>query len=148
MVADGHDPDRTPWTSVLPELLARGSARVVDGVIVGAAAGIVSWAVSADPLDPLALALVAAAHLAYFLGFETRRGATPGKRLAGLVVRGPGGAPPDLAASLERNLWLVLLPFGVVGALGVPVALAVTIVVNRGPGVHDLWARTRVAPTP
>ncbi len=118
--SEAPDATRRRVRAALPALLARGSARVVDAVIVGLAAGLVVAAVGVDPTAAATVGAIAVVHLGYFVVFESRSGATPGKRLAGLVTRGVGGGPPAVGAAALRNLWLLLLPFGLLGVTAVP----------------------------
>jgi len=50
----------------------------------------------------------------YFLGIRDHQGWTPGKKILGLSVHGPGGAPkPTAQQSRIRNSWTLLsiIPF-------------------------------------
>lgn len=78
----------------------------------------------------------------YFVAFEVTQGWTPGKKLLGLRVHGPGGAPkPDLQQSAVRNLFTLLpiVPF-VGGLLGVIAIIVVAVTISSSPtkqGKHD-----------
>jgi uncharacterized RDD family membrane protein YckC len=78
----------------------------------------------------------------YFVAFEVSIGATPGKKLLGLSVRGPGGAPkPTAGQSAIRNSWTLLpiIPF-IGGLLGVVAIIIIAVTINGSPtkqGKHD-----------
>lgn len=62
------------------------------------------YSVSVGITGPLAVALWIAAVLAYYVVFEAWLGATPGKLVLGLRVRGLGGARPSPRAAAIRNV--------------------------------------------
>ena len=78
----------------------------------------------------------------YFLAFEVTKGWTPGKKLLGLSVHGPGGAPkPTAAQSAIRNAWTLLpiIPF-IGGLLGFIAIIIIAVTINGSPtkqGKHD-----------
>ncbi|MDT5180982.1 MAG: hypothetical protein QOJ95_5180, partial [Mycobacterium sp.] len=78
----------------------------------------------------------------YFVAFEVTKGWTPGKKLLGLSVRGPGGAPkPDLQQSAVRNVFTLLpvVPF-IGGLLGVIAIIVIAVTISGSPtkqGKHD-----------
>ena len=78
----------------------------------------------------------------YFVAFEVSIGSTPGKKLLGLSVHGPGGAPkPTAAQSAIRNSWTLLpiIPF-VGGLLGFVAIIIIAVTINGSPtkqGKHD-----------
>ena len=78
----------------------------------------------------------------YFLAFESTQGWTIGKKLLGLSVHGPGGAPkPTVQQSAIRNSWTLLpiIPF-VGGLLGVIAIVVIAVTINSSPtkqGKHD-----------
>jgi uncharacterized RDD family membrane protein YckC len=78
----------------------------------------------------------------YFLAFETTQGWTPGKKILGLSVHGPAGAPkPDVQQSAIRNVWTLLpiIPF-VGGLLGIIAIIVIAVTINGSPtkqGKHD-----------
>jgi uncharacterized RDD family membrane protein YckC len=81
------------------------------------------------------------------------RGGSPGKRLLGLRIVGPGGRRPGLGAGATRNLWALtavlpaILPATVGNALAVAVSVAIAITIARDPderGWHDRVAGTAV----
>ena len=78
----------------------------------------------------------------YFLAFESTQGWTPGKKLLGLSVHGPGGAPkPDVQQSAIRNVWTLLniVPF-IGGLLALIAVIVIAVTINSSPtkqGKHD-----------
>ncbi|MCT7660036.1 RDD family protein [Mycobacterium deserti] len=123
-------------------LAIRFAARLIDGVLVG----VVSW-ILIFATDSLSNYLVTGLFtglltFVYFLVFETTQGWTPGKKLLGLRVHGPGGAPkPTPAQSAIRNSWTVLpiVPF-IGGLLGVIAIIVIAVTINGSPtkqGKHD-----------
>jgi uncharacterized RDD family membrane protein YckC len=78
----------------------------------------------------------------YFVAFETTQGWTPGKKILGLSVHGPAGAPkPDVQQSAIRNVWTLLpiIPF-VGGLLGIIAIIVIAVTINSSPtkqGKHD-----------
>jgi uncharacterized RDD family membrane protein YckC len=78
----------------------------------------------------------------YFLAFEVTQGWTPGKKLLGLSVRGPEGAPkPDVQQSAIRNCWTLLniVPF-IGGLLTLIAVIVIAVTINGSPtkqGKHD-----------
>ncbi len=120
----------------------RFAARLIDGIIVG----IVSF-VLALLLDSTSNILVTGLFsgiltFAYFVAFEVTQGWTPAKKILGLSVHGPGGAPkPTLQQSAIRNAFTLLsiIPF-VGGFLGVIAYIVIAVTINGSPtkqGKHD-----------
>ncbi|MFD9551456.1 RDD family protein [Nocardia salmonicida] len=130
------------------DLGIRFGARVIDGFIVGIPVGIIttllfpSSAVFLYLISPIVTTL---AMVGYFVGLEVTQGATLGKKILGLRVLAPGGAPqitPE--ASLKRNLFLVpqvIYCIGSLASVGLGIYIATTI--NNDPnkqGWHDKFA--------
>ncbi|MFE9786747.1 RDD family protein [Nocardia salmonicida] len=130
------------------DLGIRFGARVIDGFIVGIPVGIIttllfpSSAVFLYLISPIVTTL---AMVGYFVGLEVTQGATLGKKILGLRVLAPGGAPqvtPE--ASLKRNLFLVpqvIYCLGSLASIGLGIYIATTI--NNDPnkqGWHDKFA--------
>ena len=123
-------------------LVLRFVARIIDGIIVG----IVSYALIflTDTLSNIIVTGLFTGLLTfvYFVGFEVTQGWTPGKKLLGLSVRGPGGAPkPSAQQSAIRNSWTLLpiIPF-VGGLLGFIAIIVIAVTINGSPtkqGKHD-----------
>ena len=78
----------------------------------------------------------------YFLAFEIAQGRTPGKKLLGLRVHGPGGAAkPDVQQAAIRNVWTLLniIPF-IGGLLTLVAVIVIAVTINSSPtkqGKHD-----------
>jgi uncharacterized RDD family membrane protein YckC len=123
-------------------LFLRWLARLIDGIIIG----IVSYALIflTDTMSNIMVTGVFTGLLTfvYFVAFEVSTGWTPGKKLLGLSVRGPGGAPkPTASQSAIRNSWTLLpiIPF-VGGLLGVIAIIVIAVTINGSPtkqGKHD-----------
>jgi uncharacterized RDD family membrane protein YckC len=123
-------------------LAIRFAARLIDGVLVA----VVSWILifATDSLSNYWITGLFTGLLTfvYFLVFETTQGWTPGKKLLGLRVHGPGGAPkPTAAQSAIRNSWTVLpiVPF-IGGLLGVIAIIVIAVTINGSStkqGKHD-----------
>ena len=79
---------------------------------------------------------------AYFVAMEVTKGATLGKKLLGLSVRGAGGLPkPDFKQSAIRNAFTLLpvVPY-VGGLLGVIAIIVIAVTISNSPtkqGKHD-----------
>ena len=123
-------------------LLVRFLARFIDGVIVGVVSVVlflVTDTLSSYWVTGLFTGLLT---FLYFLAFETGQGWTPGKKLFGLRVHGPGGAPkPTAQQSAIRNVWTLLpiIPF-VGGLLAFIAIIVIAITINSSPtkqGKHD-----------
>jgi uncharacterized RDD family membrane protein YckC len=82
----------------------------------------------------------------YFVAFETTQGWTPGKKVLGLSVRGPGGAlKPTLQQSAIRNVWTLfsVVPFYIGQALVLIAEIWIAVSINGSPakeGIHDKLA--------
>ncbi|KUI37918.1 hypothetical protein AU197_09260 [Mycobacterium sp. IS-1590] len=123
-------------------LLLRWLARIIDGILVG----IVSWllALVTDSASNIMVTgfFTGGLMFVYFLAFEAGMGSTPGKKILGLTVRGPGGAAkPSAAQAAIRNSWTLLpiIPF-VGGLLGVIAIIVIAVTISGSPtkqGKHD-----------
>ena len=123
-------------------LWLRWLARFIDGILVA----IVSYALIflTDTLSNYwATGLFTGAlTFLYFVAFEVSIGSTPGKKLLGLRVHGPAGAPkPTPAQSAIRNSWTLLPIIPLVGGLlGVVAIIVIAVTINGSPtkqGKHD-----------
>jgi uncharacterized RDD family membrane protein YckC len=123
-------------------LLPRFFARVIDGILVGIVGvfiGFVTDTLSSIMVTGLFTGLL---MFVYFVAFEVTQGWTPGKKLLGLGVHGPGGTPkPDLQQSAIRNAFTLLpiVPF-VGGLLGVIAIIVIAVTISSSPtkqGKHD-----------
>jgi uncharacterized RDD family membrane protein YckC len=122
-------------------LLLRFGARIIDGIIVG----IVSYALIflTDTMSNIMVTGLFTGLLTfiYFLAFEVTQGWTPGKKLLGLRVRGPGTPKPSARQSAIRNSWTLLpiIPF-IGGLLGFIAIIVIAVTINGSPtkqGKHD-----------
>ncbi len=138
----GYPPPSTPGRRP-GGLGERFVARLIDGIIVN----IVAFVLSLFMLDKDYWVLVTGLFsgvlmFGYFVLFEVTQGSSPGKKLLGLEVRGPGGAAkPDAKQSAIRNAFtlLAVVPyFGGLLAFIAYVVIAATI--SSSPtkqGKHD-----------
>jgi uncharacterized RDD family membrane protein YckC len=126
-------------------LVPRFFARLIDGIIVGVVSFLLSFfteTLSSIWVTGLFTGLL---MFIYFVAFETAQGWTPGKRLLGLRVHGPGGAPkPTAQQSAIRNAWTLLpiIPY-VGGLLGVIAIIVIAVTISSSPtkqGKHDQLA--------
>lgn len=117
-------------------------ARLIDGIIVNIVAFLLAIAVSSMSNYWVTGLFSGLLMFLYFLGFETMQGWTPGKKLLGLSVHGPGGAAkPTAQQSAIRNVWTLLniVPF-VGGLLTLIAVIVIAVTINSSPtkqGKHD-----------
>jgi uncharacterized RDD family membrane protein YckC len=120
-------------------------ARLIDGIIVG----IIGFflALFTDTLSNIWVTGLFSGLLTfvYFLVFEITQGWTPGKKVLGMRVLGPGGAPkPSAQQSAIRNAFtlLAIVPyFG--GLLAVIAYIVIAVTISNSPtkqGKHDEFA--------
>lgn len=123
-------------------LVVRFFARLIDGIIVGIVAFLLSFfteTLSSIWVTGLFTGLL---MFVYFVAFETAQGWTPGKRVLGLRVHGPGGAPkPTAKQSAIRNIWTLLpiIPF-IGGLLAFVAMIVIAVTITGSPtkqGKHD-----------
>jgi uncharacterized RDD family membrane protein YckC len=136
-------PFGAPHSSTKPGgLLVRFLARLVDGIIVGVVGFVVVIAVHVQSSILITGLFTGVLTFVYFVAFEVTQGWTPGKKVFGLTVRGPGGAQkPHLAQSAIRNSFTVLpvVPF-IGGLLGVIAIVVIAVTIAGSPtkqGKHD-----------
>lgn len=120
----------------------RFGARLIDGIIVNVVAFAIALAVGAVTNYWVTGLFSGLLMFLYFLAFETTQGWTPGKKLLGLSVHGPGGAPkPDVQQSAIRNVWTLLNIIPIVGGLLTLIAVIwIAVTINSSPtkqGKHD-----------
>ena len=123
-------------------LLLRWVARIIDGIGIGIVAFVLAF--FTDSLSNVWVTGLFTGLLAfvYYVAFEVTQGWTPGKKLLGLSVHGPGGAgKPTLPQSAIRNAFTLLpiIPF-VGGLLGVIAILVIAVTINGSvtkQGKHD-----------
>jgi uncharacterized RDD family membrane protein YckC len=131
-------------------LASRGAAFAIDLLAVAAIfaigsalIGLASSAVGGFRPQWLAVTIAAVSGLlleiAYFAGFWSLAGQTPGMRLLRLRVTGPGGGPPGFARALLRlvGTWLAIVPLGL--------GLLPMLVDDRRRALQDFIAGTVVA---
>lgn len=123
-------------------LVVRFFARLIDGIIVGIVSFLLSFfteTLSSIWVTGLFTGLL---MFVYFVAFETAQGWTLGKRVLGLRVHGPGGAPkPTAQQSAIRNLWTLLpiIPF-IGGLLAFVAMIVIAVTISSSPtkqGKHD-----------
>lgn len=123
-------------------LLPRFFARVIDGILVGIVGFVIGFATDTWSNIMVTGLFTGVLMFVYFIAFEVAQGWTPGKKLLGLSVQGPAGAPkPDLQQSAIRNAWTLLpiVPF-VGGLLGVIAIIVIAVTISGSPtkqGKHD-----------
>jgi uncharacterized RDD family membrane protein YckC len=138
----GYSPQ---WSRAQPAGLGlRFFARLIDGILVN----IVVFALSIFLFDRdywwLVTGLFSGVLMfGYFVLFEVTQGATPGKRLLGLAVHGPGAAPkPDVTQSAIRNSFtlLAVFPYYIGSLLAVIAYIVIAVTISGSPtkqGKHD-----------
>jgi len=124
------------------DLLPRFFARFIDGLIVGVLAFFGAFSIGSMS-DVMVTGLFSGlGTFLYFVLFEVLAGATPGKMLLGLSVRGPHGmAKPDFKQSAIRNSFplLPIIPW-VGGLLAFIAYIFIAVTINSSPckqGRHD-----------
>jgi uncharacterized RDD family membrane protein YckC len=120
----------------------RFAARLIDGIIVNIVAFGIAIAIGSLNNYWVTGLFSGLLMFLYFLAFEGTQGWTPGKKLLGLSVRGPGGAAkPDLQQAAIRNVWTLLniVPF-IGGLLTLVAVIVIAVTINGSPtkqGKHD-----------
>jgi uncharacterized RDD family membrane protein YckC len=120
----------------------RFAARLIDGIIVNAVAFGIALSIGSLTNYWVTGLFSGLLMFVYFLAFESTQGWTPGKKLLGLAVHGPGGAPkPDVQQSAIRNVWTLLniIPF-IGGLLTLVAVIVIAVTINSSPtkqGKHD-----------
>ena len=120
----------------------RFAARLIDGIIVNIVAFVLAFAIDALSNYWVTGLFSGLLTFIYFVAFETTQGWTPGKKLLGLSVHGPGGAPkPTAQQSAIRNVWTLLniVPF-IGGLLTLIAVIVIAVTINSSPtkqGKHD-----------
>jgi uncharacterized RDD family membrane protein YckC len=156
MTAGGYDPNQYPQgdPNQYPgqpqfnqgpgpqpgDLGTRLGARIIDGILVTIVTVILYFITGSNFIIYGILAGVIG--IGYFVAFEVTQGWTPGKKILGLSVRGPGGAAkPDPKSSVIRNSFylLAIIPF-VGGLLELAAIIYIAVTINSSPtkqGKHD-----------
>jgi uncharacterized RDD family membrane protein YckC len=120
----------------------RFAARLIDGIIVNVVAFGIALAIGSLTNYWVTGLFSGLLTFLYFLAFESTQGWTPGKKLLGLSVRGPGGTPkPDVQQAAIRNVWTLLniIPF-IGGLLTLVAVIVIAVTINSSPtkqGKHD-----------
>ena len=120
----------------------RFAARLIDGIIVNIVAFVLAFAIGALSNYWVTGLFSGLLMFIYFVAFETTQGWTPGKKLLGLSVHGPGGTPkPTAQQSAIRNVWTLLniVPF-IGGLLTLIAVIVIAVTINSSPtkqGKHD-----------
>lgn len=133
------------WGGHPGTLGVRWGARIIDGLLVGLVAGLLASLFNSGTSILVTGIFTGVLMFVYFVAFEVTQGRTLGKRLLGLSVRGPGGAPkPTLQQSAIRNAFTLLpvLPF-LGGFLGAIAMIVIAVTINSSPtkqGKHDEMA--------
>ena len=146
MTIGGSYPSSDPYSAPVPvhpgRLLPRFFARFIDGLIVGLLAALGAFSVgSLSDIMVTGLFSGLGTYL-YFVLFEVVAGATPGKMLLGMHVRGPHGlAKPSAKQSAIRNLFTLITVIPYIGGLLAFIAyIYIAITINDSPskqGRHD-----------
>ena len=133
-----------PWPQTQPGGLgARFFARLIDGILVNIAAFVLLIFLFDQDHWFLVNGLFSGVLMfGYFVLLEVTQGATLGKRLLGLTVHGPGGAPrPAATQSAIRNSFTLLAVVPYLGPLLAFIAYVVIAVTISGSptkqGKHD-----------
>ena len=77
----------------------RFAARILDGLIVGIVGGIIVYAIGLASNVWITGLFTGVITFAYYVGLEVTQGWTLGKKVLGLSVHGPGGAPKPTVRS-------------------------------------------------
>jgi uncharacterized RDD family membrane protein YckC len=133
---------------------ARFFARLIDGILVNVVVFVLSvFLVDRDYWFLVTGLFSGILMFGYFVLLEVTHGATLGKRLLGLTVRGPNGAPkPDFTQSAIRNSFTLLAVVPYLGPLLAIIAyVVIAVTINASPwkeGKHDeLAGGTQVVKT-
>jgi uncharacterized RDD family membrane protein YckC len=118
-------------------------ARLIDGILVNIVAFLLSLFLFERDYWFLVTGLFSGVLMfGYFVLFEVSYGTSPGKKLLGLAVHGPGGAPkPDAKQSAIRNAFTLLAVVPYLGGLLAFVAyVVIAVTISTCPtkqGKHD-----------
>ena len=139
----GGSPPPTSWQRP-GGLSRRFLSRFVDGILVSIVAFALSLFLFDDNYPFLVTGLFSGVlTFGYFILFEVTQGATPGKRLLHLTVRGPDGvSKPTAKQSAIRNAFTLLsavVPY-LGGLLAFVAYVVIAVTINGSPtkqGKHD-----------
>jgi len=123
----------------------RFAARFIDGLIVGIVSFVLALLLNASSNILVTGLFSGVLTFVYFVAFEVTQGWSPAKKILGLSVRGPGGAPkPDLQQSAIRNSFTLLSVIPYIGGLLAVIAyIVIAVTINGSPtkqGKHDQLA--------
>ena len=123
----------------------RFAARFIDGIIVGIVSFVLALLLHATSNILVTGLFSGVLTFVYFVAFEVTQGWTPAKKILGLSVHGPGGAPkPDLQQSAIRNSFTLLSVIPYLGGLLALIAyIVIAVTINGSPtkqGKHDQLA--------
>lgn len=141
----GYPPADSPqWSHARPGGLGvRFFARLIDGILVNIVVFFLSIFLFDRDYWWLVTGLFSGVLMfGYFVLFEVNQGSTPGKKLLGLAVHGPGGTPkPDVTQSAIRNSFTLLAVVPYIGPLLSFIAYVIIAVTISGSptkqGKHD-----------
>ncbi len=120
----------------------RFAARFIDGIIVNVVGLILAFAIGSQSNILITGLFTGVLTFIYFVALEVSQGWTLGKKLLGLSVHGPAGAPkPTVQQSAIRNSWTLLPIIPWLGGLVLFIAyIVIAVTINSSPtkqGKHD-----------
>ncbi|HUO37960.1 MAG TPA: RDD family protein [Mycobacterium sp.] len=123
-------------------LALRFAARLIDGIIVGIVAYLLTAVFDLTSRFWAPGLFSGLLIFIYFIAFEVTQGWTPGKKILGMSVLGPGGAAkPTVQQSAIRNAFTLLAIIPYVGwLLGLAAYIWIAVTINNSPskqGKHD-----------
>jgi uncharacterized RDD family membrane protein YckC len=138
----GYPPPPVPGGQQPGGLGLRFAARLIDGIFVGIVAFLLAFLFHASSNILVTGLFSGLLTFIYFVAFEVTQGWTPAKKLLGLSVHGPGGAPkPDVKQSAIRNSFTLLSVVPYIGGLLAFIAyIVIAVTINNSPtkqGKHD-----------
>lgn len=138
----GYPPPPVPGGQQPGSLGLRFAARLIDGIFVGIVAFLLAFLFHASSNILVTGLFSGLLTFIYFVAFEVTQGWTPAKKLLGLSVHGPGGAPkPDVKQSAIRNSFTLLSVIPYIGGLLAFIAyIVIAVTINNSPtkqGKHD-----------
>ena len=134
-----------PWGQQPGTLGSRFGARVIDGLLMMILVSILVMIFGVRNQVLVTGLFSGILTFAYFVAMEVTQGATVGKKMLGLSVHGPAGAPkPDLKQSAIRNAFTLLQVVPYLGWILAPIAyIVIAVTINNSPtkqGKHDEMA--------
>lgn len=138
----GYPPPPVPGGQQPGGLGLRFAARLIDGIIVGIVAFVLALLFHATSNILVTGLFSGLLTFIYFVAFEVTQGWTPAKKILGLAVHGPGGAPkPNVQQSAIRNSFTLLSVIPYLGGLLAFIAyIVIAVTINNSPtkqGKHD-----------